>query len=182
MDFSCISDTATIHLVVFFNSGALDSLLLSCTLKDLNSGKYFVLIIDSILIPLEDSINTQALQHERAMVDIDEYTKIKPDSFKLQLQAVLTAFKRTSRGLKRQRLPQDQDCQALIRGPRGRQNNARGRDLHQHSRSAGSRRCSCCPPAGGEEPAAAPVFAEPAPAQSYRRRDGVVRGLRADED
>ncbi len=119
--------------------------------------------MDSILIPLEDSINAQAFQHESAMVDIDVYTKMKPDSFKLQLQAVLTAFKRTSRGFKRQRWPQDQDRQALIRGPRGHQNIARGRDLHQRRRRAGSRRCSCCPPACGEEPAAAPVFAEPAP-------------------
>ncbi len=42
MDFSCIFDTATIHLAVFFNSGGLDWLLLSCTLKDLTSGEYFV--------------------------------------------------------------------------------------------------------------------------------------------
>ena len=116
------------------------------------------------------------------MVDIDVYTKMKPDSFKLQLQAVLTAFKRTSRGLKRQWSPQDQDRQVLIQGPRGRQNNARGRDLHWRRRSAVSRRCSCCPPAGGEEPAAAPVFAEPAPSPVVQRRDGVVRGLRTDDD
>jgi hypothetical protein len=44
-------------------------------------------IIDSILIPSEHSINTQALQDESTMVDA--YTKMKPDSFKLQLQAVL---------------------------------------------------------------------------------------------
>jgi hypothetical protein len=58
------------------------------------SGEYFVgwkikeysshqnaLIINSILIPFEDSDsnNAQALQHERAMVDV--YTKTKPDSF-----------------------------------------------------------------------------------------------------
>ena len=117
----------------------------------------------TLKIPLEDSINAQALQHESAMRDKDVCTKMKPDSFKLQLQAVLTAFKRTSRGLKRQWSPQDQDRQVLIRGPRGRRNNALGRDLHWRRRSAVSRRCSCCPPAGGEEPAAAPVFAEPAP-------------------
>ncbi len=80
------------------------------------------------------------------MVDIDVYTKMVPDSFKWQLQAVLTAFKRTSRGLTRQQSPQDQDCQALIQGPRGRRNNAQGRDLHLRCHSAGSRRCSCCPP------------------------------------
>ena len=42
------------------------------------------------MIPFENSINAHALQHESAMVDV--YTKMKPDSFKLQLQAVLTAF------------------------------------------------------------------------------------------
>ena len=55
------------------------------------------LIIDSILIPFEDSINAQALQHESAMVDV--YTKMKPDSFKLQLQAVLTAFYEDIKGV-----------------------------------------------------------------------------------
>ena len=38
------------------------------------------------------------------------------------------------------------------------------------------------PPAGGEEPAAAPAFAEPAPSPPERRRDGMVRVLRADAD
>ena len=38
------------------------------------------------------------------------------------------------------------------------------------------------PPAGGKEPAAAPAFAEPAPSPPERRRDGMVRGLRADAD
>ncbi len=47
------------------------------------------LIINSISIP-EDSINARALQLESAMIDV--YTKMKPDSFKLQLQAVLTAY------------------------------------------------------------------------------------------
>ena len=46
----------------------------------------------TLKIPLEDSINAQALQHESAMGDKDVCTKMKPDSFKLQLQAVLTAF------------------------------------------------------------------------------------------
>jgi len=47
-------------------------------------------IIDSISNPFEDSINAQAFQQESAMVGV--YTKMKPDSFKSQLQAVLTAF------------------------------------------------------------------------------------------
>ncbi len=130
-------------------------------------------------IPCTYSINAQALQHESAMVDIDVYTKMKPDSFKLQLQAVLTAFKRTSRGLKRQWSPQDQIRQAPIRGPRGRRNNAQGRDLHQRSHSAGSRRCSCSPVIGEELRLC--LLSLP-PAQSYRLRDGVLRGLRADGD
>jgi hypothetical protein len=46
------------------------------------------LIIYSILNPFEDSINAQAFQQESAMVGV--YTKMKPDSFKSQLQAVLT--------------------------------------------------------------------------------------------
>jgi hypothetical protein len=40
------------------------------------------LIIISISIPFEDSINALALEHESAMVDA--YTKMKPDSFKSQ--------------------------------------------------------------------------------------------------
>ncbi len=47
------------------------------------------LIIYSISIP-EDSINARALQLESATIDV--YTKMKPESFKLQLQAVLTAY------------------------------------------------------------------------------------------
>ena len=46
--------------------------------------------MNSISIPFEDSINAQALEHESAMVDA--YTKMKPDSFKSQLQAVLTTY------------------------------------------------------------------------------------------
>ena len=49
------------------------------------------------MIPFEDSINAHALQHESAMVDV--YTKMKPDSFKLQLQAVLTAFYEDIKGV-----------------------------------------------------------------------------------
>ena len=48
------------------------------------------LIIDCISITFEDSINARALEHESAMVDA--YTKMKPDSFKSQLQAVLTTY------------------------------------------------------------------------------------------
>ena len=41
---------------------------------------------------------------------------------------------------------------------------------------------AAAPFAGGEEPAAAPAFAEPAPSPPERRRDRMVRGLRADAD
>ena len=46
------------------------------------------LIIDCISLQSEDSINTRALQHERAMVH--EYSKLKPALFTLHLQSVLT--------------------------------------------------------------------------------------------
>jgi hypothetical protein len=48
--------------------------------------------MNSISIPFEDSINTQALEHESAsrIAMVDAYTKMKPDSFKSQRQAVLT--------------------------------------------------------------------------------------------
>ena len=96
------------------------------------------LIIDSILIPFENSINAQALQHESAMVDV--YTKMKPDSFKSQLQAVMTAFYEDIEGVQGASgcpngLPQDQDPQALIRGPRGRRNNAARTRLASRTRA-----------------------------------------------
>jgi hypothetical protein len=55
------------------------------------------LIINPFSIPFEDSINAQALQYESAMVDV--YTKVKPDSFKSQLQAVLTALNEDIKGV-----------------------------------------------------------------------------------
>ncbi len=51
------------------------------------------LIMDSISIPVEDSINTQALQHQRVMVH--EYAKMKPGRFTKHLkhlQAILTTY------------------------------------------------------------------------------------------
>jgi hypothetical protein len=58
--------------------------------------------MNSFSIPIEDSINAQALEHENAMVDV--YTKMKPDYFKLQslLQAVLTTYYEDVKGV--------QDC------------------------------------------------------------------------
>ena len=46
------------------------------------------LIIDCISLQSEDSINTRALQHERAMVY--EYSKLKPEKFTKHLQSILT--------------------------------------------------------------------------------------------
>ncbi len=55
------------------------------------------LIINSISIPFEDCVNAQALDHKSAMVNA--YTKMKPDSFKLQLQAVLTTYYKDIKGV-----------------------------------------------------------------------------------
>ena len=55
------------------------------------------LIVNSFSIPFEDSINAQALEHESAMVDA--YTKMKPDSFKSQLHAVLTTYYEDTKGV-----------------------------------------------------------------------------------
>jgi hypothetical protein len=53
--------------------------------------------MNSISIPFEDSIDSQALEHESAMVDA--YTKMNPDSFKSQLQAVLTTYYEDIKGI-----------------------------------------------------------------------------------
>ena len=55
------------------------------------------LVIDCISIAFDDSINARALEHENAMVDV--YTKMKPDSFKSQLQAVLTTYYEDIKGI-----------------------------------------------------------------------------------
>ena len=48
------------------------------------------LIIDSIAIVFEASIDSQAHEHEGAMVDV--YSKMNIDSFTSQLQTTLTAY------------------------------------------------------------------------------------------
>jgi hypothetical protein len=53
-------------------------------------------IIDPISISFEDS-NARSLQHESTMLDV--YTKMMPDSFKMQLQAVLTAYYEYIKGI-----------------------------------------------------------------------------------
>ena len=55
-------------------------------------------------------------------------------------------------------------------------------DVRGAAAAPASGAAAAAPPAGGEEPAAAPAFAEPAPSPQERRRDGMVRGLRADAD
>jgi len=47
------------------------------------------LIIDCVSIPMDVHINAQALQHE---VSMWVYSKMKPDSFRSQFQAVLTTY------------------------------------------------------------------------------------------
>ena len=97
MDFSCSSVKPTIQLGVFCNSGGLFSLALSCSLKDLNLlqenillvGRYFV-DWKCVSLPLDENINAQALQHEASMWGV--YSKMKPDSFRSQFQAVLTTY------------------------------------------------------------------------------------------
>jgi hypothetical protein len=49
-----------------------------------------VLIIDSVSIQSEETINARALEHESTM--LDAYTEMETDSFKSQLQTVLTAY------------------------------------------------------------------------------------------
>ena len=108
------------------------------------------LIIDTILIPFEDNINAQALQHESTMVDV--YTKMKPDSFKSQLQAVLTALYEDIKGVQgasgcpktkilKRRFEDHEDAGTT---PQGRGWH-RGRERCR--RSPGPRRGSGCSPA-----------------------------------
>ena len=60
-------------------------------------GYIHALVIDCISIASDDSINARALEHENAMVNV--YTKMKPDSFKSQLQAVLTTYYADIKGI-----------------------------------------------------------------------------------
>ena len=55
------------------------------------------LIIECVSITFEDSIYARALEHESAKVDA--YTKMKSDSFKSQLQAVLTTYYEDIKGI-----------------------------------------------------------------------------------
>ncbi len=43
------------------------------------------------------SINSLALEHEGAMVDV--YSKMKPDTLRLQLQTILTAYYEDIKGV-----------------------------------------------------------------------------------
>jgi hypothetical protein len=48
------------------------------------------LVIDCITLTFSDSINSRALEHEGAMLEV--YSKMKPDAFRSQLQTVLTTY------------------------------------------------------------------------------------------
>jgi hypothetical protein len=74
--------------------------------------------IDCISMTLANIINSRALDHEGAMVDV--YSKMKPDSLRSQLQTILTAYYEDIKGggCKRQQLHQAQGSQAQVRGPR----------------------------------------------------------------
>jgi hypothetical protein len=48
------------------------------------------LIIDCVSLPMDENINARALQHEASMWGV--YSKMKPDSFRSQFQAVLTTY------------------------------------------------------------------------------------------
>ena len=55
------------------------------------------LVIDCISMTFADSINSRALEHEGAMVDV--YAKMMPDAFRSQLQTVLTAYYEDIKGV-----------------------------------------------------------------------------------
>ena len=48
------------------------------------------LIIDCVSLPMDEHINARALQHEASMLEV--YSKMKPDNFRSQFQAVLTTY------------------------------------------------------------------------------------------
>ncbi len=50
-----------------------------------------------ISIPFKDSVNAQALDHKSAIVNA--CTKMRPDSFKLKFQAVLTTYYEDIKGV-----------------------------------------------------------------------------------
>ena len=55
------------------------------------------LVIDCITMAFSDSIDSRALEHEGAMVEV--YSAMKPDAFRLQLQTVLTAYYEDIKGI-----------------------------------------------------------------------------------
>jgi hypothetical protein len=55
------------------------------------------LIIDCISIPLSDSVNSRALEHEATMLEV--YSKMTPDAFRTQLQTALTAYYEEIKGI-----------------------------------------------------------------------------------
>jgi hypothetical protein len=59
-----------------------------CVINPKTVANVHALIINGITIPFEGSINSRAHEHEGAMVEV--YTKMKPDSFRSQLQTAFT--------------------------------------------------------------------------------------------
>ena len=55
------------------------------------------LVIDCITMAFSDSINSRALEHESAMVEV--YSQMKPDAFRSQLQTVLTTYYEDIKGI-----------------------------------------------------------------------------------
>ena len=103
------------------------------------------------------------------------------------MQAVLTAFYEDIKGVQGgsgcpktkilKRLFKDQED-----AEQRRKDEAGIEDASGAAAAPASGAAAAAPPAGGEEPAAAPAFAEPVPSPPERRRDWMVRGLRADAD
>ena len=63
---------------------------LTATSQQLILAYILALFIDSISIPVEDSISTRALAHERALVH--KYSKVKSEKFTKHLQSALITF------------------------------------------------------------------------------------------
>ncbi len=110
---------------------------------------------------------------------------MKPDSFKSQLQAVLTAYYEDVKGVHgasscpktkivKCRLEEQEDAGTTTKDGADKEDRTRSRSAsrqrcrgcppRQRCRGCSPRQgCSCCSPAGGEEPVPVPALAESAP-------------------
>ncbi len=128
------------------------------------------LIINSILIPLEDSINVQALRYNCAMVDV--HTKMKPGSFRSQLQAVLTAFYDDIKGVQGA-----SGCpKTKIIKRRFEDREDAGTTPKDETSMSGTvtAPAAAAPPQAGRSLKLRLRLLNLSPAQPYRRRDGVL--------